>query len=380
MPFPPILRDSQGNPIPQVWDGQNWQPYRGNAAIITIHQNKAKANGNGVAGTVDGCGSATFQVTGTFSATVAFEGSVDGVKYAPLVVIDPNGARVTSTKSPGLYKADIAGLVSVRTPVSGYVSGEVTVTSRAMPGVRAVEQSVLLNGRNAQVNVATLTTTPLAAGGSYGQSAVDLLTVRDRISTGLCVYADTVTQVELQVSGDNAHWSVIFRANLRPNREVIVPRITIQGRYYRWSIRNLTATAQTILSVQETYSLEPGRPGGVETYLAYQVPIRDTATHTTLTDPNYIWISTFLGSGDSKKPLVVSNNLDQAATLNFINRIVDYEGSIHSVTVAAGQLLELTNKEVPGIDVPFEDLQVKIACAAAPTSGTITVGAMALVG
>lgn len=170
MPFPPILRDSQGNPIPQVWDGQNWQPYRGNAAIITIHQNKAKANGNGVAGTVDGCGSATFQVTGTFSATVAFEGSVDGVNYAPLVVIDPNGARVTSTKSPGLYKADIAGLVSVRTPVSGYVSGEVTVTSRAMPGVRAVEQSVLLNGRNATLIKSWPSIAPVSGYKVYGEN------------------------------------------------------------------------------------------------------------------------------------------------------------------------------------------------------------------
>lgn len=29
MIFPPLLRDSSGNIIPQIWDGANWQPYKG---------------------------------------------------------------------------------------------------------------------------------------------------------------------------------------------------------------------------------------------------------------------------------------------------------------------------------------------------------------
>jgi hypothetical protein len=41
MPFPPILRDSQGNPIPQIWDGTNWQPYTGEVVVsgtVTANQ------------------------------------------------------------------------------------------------------------------------------------------------------------------------------------------------------------------------------------------------------------------------------------------------------------------------------------------------------
>lgn len=110
--------------------------------LDTTHQNVATANGNGTAATVDGYASIRFQVTGTFSATVNFEGTLDGNNWQPLPVLNGLGVMVTSTTSPGIYRADIAGLKQVRARVSGFSSGGVTVISRAVPTPLPILQTV----------------------------------------------------------------------------------------------------------------------------------------------------------------------------------------------------------------------------------------------
>lgn len=149
-----LLTDIDGRPIPQYYDPgtdkfypAGTMPVRlgANTPLVTTHQNAATANGNGVAADVDGYGSAMFQVAGTFNAKVNFEGSVDGVNYVPIFVLDSSGNRVASATAPGIFRADIAGLKSIRAPISNYVSGAVTVVSRALPVARSVDQAVQLN-------------------------------------------------------------------------------------------------------------------------------------------------------------------------------------------------------------------------------------------
>jgi len=115
-------------------------------ALVTTHHNGAGANANGNAADVEGYGSASIQISGTFEGTISFEGSVDGVNYVPIRALDGAGTPVTSATAAGIFKADCAGLKYLRCPLSGYASGSVTVKSRAVLMARPTAQTVQLSG------------------------------------------------------------------------------------------------------------------------------------------------------------------------------------------------------------------------------------------
>ena len=115
-------------------------------ALVTTHHNGAGANANGNTADVEGYGSASIQISGTFEGTISFEGSVDGVNYVPIRALDGAGTPVTSATAAGIFKADCAGLKYLRCPLSGYASGSVTVKSRAVPMARPTAQTVQLSG------------------------------------------------------------------------------------------------------------------------------------------------------------------------------------------------------------------------------------------
>src|SRR5690606_584845 len=70
----------------------------GSNVLLTTHQSAATANGNGTAATVTGYSAIRFRVSGTFSATVNFEASMDGSAWDPLPVVNvATGERITST-------------------------------------------------------------------------------------------------------------------------------------------------------------------------------------------------------------------------------------------------------------------------------------------
>ncbi|MFQ5592513.1 MAG: hypothetical protein ACE5HE_15255, partial [Phycisphaerae bacterium] len=78
---------------------------------------------------------ATFQVTGTFSATITWEGTVDGSNWAAVALAqlgDTSRTRtLTSTTTGLLLLEEAGGLRGVRARVSAYTSGTVTVTGVA---------------------------------------------------------------------------------------------------------------------------------------------------------------------------------------------------------------------------------------------------------
>jgi hypothetical protein len=104
------------------------------SGLYKVLQSAAEANGNGTAVDVRGMVSVAFQVTGTFVATVSFEGSVDGTNYVSLQTANvANGTVGTSTTATGVFVAACAGFYYVRAPVSGRSSGAITVIARALP-------------------------------------------------------------------------------------------------------------------------------------------------------------------------------------------------------------------------------------------------------
>lgn len=79
--------------------------------------------------------SAAIQVSGTWVATLAFEGSVDGVTYyAVLSKAAATGTGVTTATANGLWGVPVSGLRYMRVRASAYTSGTALVSISA-PGL-----------------------------------------------------------------------------------------------------------------------------------------------------------------------------------------------------------------------------------------------------
>ena len=95
-------------------------------------QNAAAATGNGAAIEVLGFQRLTVHLSGTFTATVTWEGSVDeGATYEAVGLTNATGTRATTATTAGTYSLDsLAPLTHFRARVSAFTSGTVTAKSR----------------------------------------------------------------------------------------------------------------------------------------------------------------------------------------------------------------------------------------------------------
>lgn len=74
-------------------------------------------------------------VSGTFTATLTFEGTIDGTNYYPISGVPISGGNVVQTVSaPGAWTGTIAGFASFRVRVSAFTSGTAVVTLRVGQG------------------------------------------------------------------------------------------------------------------------------------------------------------------------------------------------------------------------------------------------------
>lgn len=97
------------------------------------------ATGSVTINPVNGCGSATLQITGTWVATVQFEATTDGTNFFSINGIVPTtGARATSTTANGQWVLPVAGYEQVRARVSAFTSGTVVIDLEASSGSQAV--------------------------------------------------------------------------------------------------------------------------------------------------------------------------------------------------------------------------------------------------
>jgi hypothetical protein len=101
----------------------------------------ATANVTGPSGAAtlntDGLGTVSAQVTGTWTGTLVFEGSVDGTNYSTLPASTIGGAagasQVTSTTANGMWSLATGGLISVRLRASALSSGTAVMTLVGSP-------------------------------------------------------------------------------------------------------------------------------------------------------------------------------------------------------------------------------------------------------
>jgi hypothetical protein len=101
-------------------------------------QNAADATGNGEALVLTdahrGAESRfTLQITGTFTGTVTFEGTVDGTNWQAVGLINyaDDAADLTATAA-GIFYLNCAGLLKFRARVSAYSDGNITVKAIAV--------------------------------------------------------------------------------------------------------------------------------------------------------------------------------------------------------------------------------------------------------
>lgn len=111
----------------------------------TLFSGNISAIGAAVEANTDrGEGALGVQITGTWAATLAFEGRVDTTAaWQPIQVWDVvNRQLVSQTTSNGLYAASVAHLNTVRVVASAFTSGTATVTFLATRGAVAVPAEV----------------------------------------------------------------------------------------------------------------------------------------------------------------------------------------------------------------------------------------------
>ena len=92
-------------------------------------QSGATATGNGTAFEVGGLGAVGVQVEGITTATVIFEGTVDGSTWYAIRAYDrTNGTIASQATADGLWEVPTAGLKQLRARISAYTSGTITVS------------------------------------------------------------------------------------------------------------------------------------------------------------------------------------------------------------------------------------------------------------
>jgi hypothetical protein len=103
---------------------------------VTTLQSAATATGNGSSLLLDRYTHVALQVSGTFSATVTFEVTVDGTNWvsaACLDVSDTTRTHKATTTAVGVFTFDeFVGVTGLRARISAYTSGSVTVVANAV--------------------------------------------------------------------------------------------------------------------------------------------------------------------------------------------------------------------------------------------------------
>lgn len=116
-------------------------------------QNAVSSTGDGTSFTVDGYGVAKLQITGTFTATVTFYGSVDGTNFSAIPARkESDGTTVYTTASTGIYEINCRGLQKIRAAVTWTSGTSITIVGRAEPFAGS-NSSIQLTGRRLKIGV-----------------------------------------------------------------------------------------------------------------------------------------------------------------------------------------------------------------------------------
>lgn len=101
---------------------------------FTLLSGAAALDATGVAEVEGQYRTLTVQVSGMFTATVSFEGSVDGTNWTAVRGANiSSGQPATSATAPGIFQFSVSGLKKFRARVSSFTSGNVSAVALAVP-------------------------------------------------------------------------------------------------------------------------------------------------------------------------------------------------------------------------------------------------------
>lgn len=114
---------------------------------------------------VSGYGGVSFQISGTFDATISFEASVHGQEFVAFRVVGSNSSsQVTTATTAGVYTGSTVGFSVVRARISAYTSGGASVVILAAVASPTVPPAAGASGGTASDFGATFPTAGTAAG------------------------------------------------------------------------------------------------------------------------------------------------------------------------------------------------------------------------
>lgn len=101
-----------------------------------ILHKEAKGNGAGIPLTVTGRKTVVVSVEGDYNATINFKGSFDGIRYYPIFLENMSThdrtSQISIQDTEGIYQGNIAGLKMIKTEITNYNSGSITIMARAI--------------------------------------------------------------------------------------------------------------------------------------------------------------------------------------------------------------------------------------------------------
>lgn len=178
----------------------------GNPAFTDVVTQNASLNVNGATSVTQLRGQSVIgiQLTGTWTATIQFEATIDGTNFFALLAYPTaGGAPVTSTAANGQWVAECAGYYQVRLRVSAFAAGPALASSIASQG-GDIPNAISTTGsvREDLISVAgTALGTPVAFGTSPGAVVAESVNSSAFIGTTAAVAAAAGIQ-KVGISGN----------------------------------------------------------------------------------------------------------------------------------------------------------------------------------
>jgi len=179
----------------------------------TTMQNAVSATANGTSLSVAGYGTAVVAITGTFVATVTFEGTTDaGTTWTSLSAIKLGAGTLSLITTTGLYRITTTGIDSIRARVTWTSGTSITAIGRATNSTNSTEVVTLAN--DAGKTIKSLSSSAAISGNNTLAPASSTPTNKLKIKAFTLTTTSTtaVTCIFQSNAGGTELWRVVLQA------------------------------------------------------------------------------------------------------------------------------------------------------------------------
>jgi hypothetical protein len=198
-----------------------------------------------------GTASVGVQIAGTFSETLLFEATLDGVNFTAVGGTPiAGGAIVTSATAAGVWQFGVAGLQELRVRCSVFASGQASVVilgTQGMPGAATAIASFTAVGNKVEVVDGSNNVLPTTASGPVVPSSADGIVVSyEALTSGGITTAMTATTSTVVVSATAAQYIYIDHCTVSNASTTVSTDISLQDGSGGTIIWNIPAPAASV--------------------------------------------------------------------------------------------------------------------------------------